>query len=90
MKLNLKHNLILIYLFLAVTAVPGISQEIIVDSSKLPLISFPEQSDSNDLKKQKNLLFRQFTEEADYNTKIFPDHKSYDKNGNPDNCTTSQ
>ena len=85
MKLNLKHNLILICLFLAVTAVPGISQEIIVDSSKLPLISFPEQSDSNDLKKQKDLLFRQFTEEADYNTKIFPDHKSYDKNGNPKN-----
>ncbi len=53
-----------------------------IDTKGIPVIKFSEPGDSTEVKKEKNLIFSQFKEEADYNTKIFPDIESFDKYGN--------
>lgn len=67
-----KNNLSIILLLFFFSAF-SYAQIIRVDSSKLPVINTPDFKD---------LVFRQFQEDADYNNRIFPDHKTFDKNGN--------
>ena len=41
-----------------------------VDLKKIPLLSFPDKNDSPEIKKNKQMIFRQFNEEAEHNAKV--------------------
>jgi murein DD-endopeptidase MepM/ murein hydrolase activator NlpD len=63
-----------VFLFFSSLFLSAMENECIkVESSKLPYIKYPDSKD---------LVFRQFQEDADYNAQVFPDYKTFDKKGN--------
>lgn len=66
---------------LIICAQESVSSAVTVDTAALPLISFPAQDDSPETKREKNLIFKQFSEEAEYNAGIFPGGERWRKDG---------
>lgn len=85
MKIKTKHSFIFIFFLLLNFTCPALQTKKIinVDTSKIPLIRKPESKD---------LMFRQFVEEADFNSKVYanmgrnlstPNSKSKNEYGQP-------